>query len=372
MEKLWLNGNLSDNPFPYVLYRIWNSKRTGRLEIKTQKHPKKIDFFNGDVTAFASSWDQRSFAKFLHDEKKISSTSIKKCEKLAQSKQISLFKSITELNALSSLKLWSFLKTFMAFDLFPLFDQQEAEFFFDPTQELNESEILASVSTIKVIKKGIYQMKNQKIIDSQLPAQDQYIHQYPNKSFLNKELNPNEKYLLNLIGDKMKRDQLYQHSEIGQNEVNRLIYLFSCLRIAGPPHKALNHLTQELSKVELNRLLDSFNQKCVCIFKYISKEIGPVALSVLEKCIKDIKPHLPPQLQNIRLSQDGTVHISSTPSTNPGLPGEIKLKLFLNALNEILAAEVLAVKKTLGDDHESRITKNLKNIGKWNSKKTKS
>jgi len=372
MEKVWLNGNFSDSPFPYLLYRIWNYKRTGRLEIKKDTLAKNIDFIEGDIIASASSLDRTSFFSFLQKEKCLPSSSMEKCEKFAKANKISQLKAITELDMIPPSDLWEFLKRFLIDDVLPLFDWAEAEYFFDPAQEVNKSEILTTVSPLKTIRKGIYQMKNQKIINSHIPSSDKYIHTHANKSFLNKELKPNELYLLNVIGDKIKISELYKFSEIGKKETNRLIYLFACLRIASPLHRNTVPITKEISKFELTNILESFNNKCVYIYKYISKEIGPVALSVLEKCIEDTKPHLPSQLQNISISQSGEMNISSSPSTNPSLPGEIKLDDFLAALNEILVSELLTVKKTLGDEHESKVAKNLKNIGKWNTKKTKS
>ncbi len=372
MEKVWLNGNFSDSPFPHLLYRVWNYKKTGHLEIKKDNTSKNIDFYEGDVIANASSLNKMSFFSLLQKEKHLSSSSMKKCEKFAKAKKISQLKTITELNIFSSLELWEFLKRFLIDDVLPLFDWTDADYFFDPAQETDKSEILISIPTLKIIRKGIYQMNDQEIINSHIPSSDKYIQTHANKSFLNTDLKPNEIYLLNIIGDKIKISELYKLSEIGNKETNRLIYLFSCLRIAGPLHKNTISFTKEISKFELSNILNSFNKKCVYIYKYISKEIGPVALSVLEKCIKDIKPHLPLQLQNISLSQNGEVNISSTPSTHPSLPGEIKLDEFLASLNEILVSELLTVKKTLGDEHESKVAKNLKNIGKWNTKKTKS
>ncbi len=372
MEKVWLNGNLSDSPLPHLLYRVWNYKRTGRLEIKKDTTSKKIDFFEGNIIASASSLDKTNFFTFLQKEKHLHSSSMKKCEKFAKVNKISQFKAITELDMLPLFELWEFLKRFLIDDLLPLFDWDDANYFFDPAQETHKSEILISVPTLKIIRKGIYQMKNQKIINSHTPSSDKYIHAYANKSFLNTDLKPNELYLLNIIGDKIKIGELCNLSEIGKKETNRLIYLFQSLRIAGLLHKNTVPVTKEISKFELYSILESFHKKCVYIYKYISKEIGPVALSVLEKCLEDTKPHLPPQLQNISISQGGEVNISSTPSTNPSLPGEIKLDEFLAALNEILVSELLTVKKTLGDEHESKVAKTLKNTGQWNTKKTKS
>lgn len=372
MEKVWLSGNFSDSPLPNLLFRIWKSERTGRFDIKKEKIEKKIHFSEGNIAFNALNLDNKSFFAFLQNEKQLQPSDTKECEKYAKSKKIFPLKAITELNIISSLELWNLLEIFLINETLPLFDWPKAKYFFDPAQEINTSDTLVSVSPLKIIRKGIYQMKNTDIIHSHIPSPEETIHTYPNKSFLTADLNPNERYVFNIIGNKIKISQLYKLCQMGRNEINRILYLFTILRLTGPPHRSLDSMTQELSQVELHNILESFNKKCIYIFKYISKEIGPVALSVLEKCLKDIKTNLPPQLQNINISQDGTININSTPSTNTSLPGEIKLEEFLSALNEILVSELLTVKKTLGDEHESNVAKNLKNIGKWNIKKIKS
>jgi len=372
MEQVWLSGNFSDTPLPKLLYRIWNSKRTGCLVIKKGNTEKKINFSEGDIAVTPSFFENKKFLDFLQARNGIPSSDIKKCEEFAKSKNISPLKSLTELNITSSLKLWGILEIFLIDEMISLFDWPKAKFFFDPAPEIDKSDILISVSPMKVIRKGIYQMTNTDIINTHIPSSEKNIHTYSNKSFYSAELNQNESYVLNLIREKIKMSELYQVCEMGKKEINRLIYLFMCLRMAGPSPKTLDSITQQISQAELRNILESFNKKCTYIFKYISKEIGPVALSVLEKCIKESKTNLPPPLQNISLSQDGKINISSTPSTHPSLPGDIELEEFLDALNEILTSELLSVKKTLGDEHESKVAKNLKNIGKWNIKKIKS
>ncbi|MFW6123719.1 MAG: DUF4388 domain-containing protein [Acidobacteriota bacterium] len=372
MEKVRLSGNFSDSPFPNLLYRIWNSKRTGRLDIKKDRSEKNIHFSEGNIIVRASSFDNQKFFVFLQNQNQFPPSDMKNCVKYAKSKKISLLKALTELNVISSLKLWNFLEAFLVDEILPLFDWSEAKYIFDSAQETNHSDTLISVSTIKIIRKGIYQMKNMDRMQSHTPSSEETIHAYPNKSFLLSELHPNERYVFNIIKDKIKINQLCKLCEMGKNEINKIIYLFTILRIAGPPQKTLDSVAQELSKADLHNILESFNKKCSYIFKYISKEIGPVALSVLEKCLKEIKTNLPPQLQNINISPDGKINIDFTPSTHPSLPGEIKLDEFLSALNEILVSELLTIKKTLGDEHESKVAKNLKNTGKWNIKKTKS
>ena len=127
-----------------------------------------------------------------------------------------------------------------------------------------------------------------------------------------------------------------------------------------------DHISPEIPKSEIYRILELFNEKCSFIFKYISKEIGPVALNILEKCLEDAKPSLSPIFEKARLGPDGRVETNSIRKGGISLSREEFKVQVLNGLNDILVAEVLAVKRTLGNEHESSLVNHLKKIGEWN------
>ena len=125
------------------------------------------------------------------------------------------------------------------------------------------------------------------------------------------------------------------------------------------PNKPL----QEFSVAELQKILDTFNAKCSYIYKSVSKELGPVALNLMEKSIEDIKPHLSQHFQEIRLGIDGKIDRQSVLKFNIIMPDRDTTQLIIKSLDEILAAEILAVKKSLGSEFESTLIKNLETIG---------
>jgi hypothetical protein len=151
---------------------------------------------------------------------------------------------------------------------------------------------------------------------------------------------------------------------LGEKYTKKALFTLFCLGMLGPSLMATpNKPLQEFSVAELQKILDTFNAKCSYIYKSVSKELGPVALNLMEKSIEDIKPHLSQHFQKIRMSPDGKIDLQSVLKSNIILADRETIQLVIKSLNEILAAEILAVKKTLGSEFESTMVKNLEKIG---------
>ncbi len=106
-----------------------------------------------------------------------------------------------------------------------------------------------------------------------------------------------------------------------------------------------------------------FSDRCAYIFRYISKEIGPVATNVLEKALDEVRARLAPPLQSLELRSDGRVELKPFPVAALNAGQSESRRALLDSLTEILVAEVLAVKKTLGNDHEAAVIRGLEKVG---------
>jgi len=123
------------------------------------------------------------------------------------------------------------------------------------------------------------------------------------------------------------------------------------------------NLNSEQSPLEVDEILKCFNDKFYYIYKYLSKELGPVAFNVIEKCWEETKPYLSSLFQEAKVTSNGRLDISPLLKTNLIYTDQkIQLNLIRN-LNELLVAEVLAVRKNLGSEHEDALVKNLEKIG---------
>lgn len=363
MEHIWLRGNLSESPCPYVLQRIWKSRRSGRLKITEEKQEWEVDFSDGNLCIDSRSFDDEALSESLVGMDLLENSLQKRCLQLAQEKKISVATALLELEIVSSAELWDLIEMAVMKKLFPLFDLPRGEFLFDTEALPEKHKVLMFVFTPDFILEGIRQMKNHKIIQKHILPLDKKIQTF-SPPYLNQiHLNPPEKYLYHTIETRPTLKDLLETNLLGEKEGQRVFMSLHCLGLVGPSDiKKQNHIAYEISNAELHKLLESFNNKCSYVFKYISKEIGPAAFSVLEKSLEDIRSHLSPLSQDIRFDTDGKVEVNSILKAASSLPIKAIKKTIIQDLNEILDAEVLAIKKTLGNSHESAVVKNLEKI----------
>lgn len=363
MEENSLQGNIAQIPFPHLLFEIWQKEKSGHLRIQKDRVEKRLSFEKGNIVIERESFPEIDFLKTLVEKKIIGVPEHKKCEDYASQNKTSLLRALIELDIFSASGLWKLIEDFFKADFFSFFDLSKAVFLFNPEPLPRQCPLLSCIQTLPLILEGVRQMRNFELIEAFLPDCTEIL-QILSPYYLNLiSLEPHEKYLLSAL-DNNSLKNIYHSSEIGKKESQKIVFALLSLGLVGASgEKNRNKRLTEFSSAELDKILSAFNDKCSYIYKYISKEIGPVALNVLEKCLDEIKAHLGPLFQKIELSPDGTIEMKSILRTNTTLSNLEKEKNFIRGLNEILAAEVLTVKKTLGNDHERALVKNLEKIG---------
>lgn len=364
MEEIRLQGNLADIPFAQLLFIIWQREKSGCLKIRKDEVKKRLHFERGKIAAEQGSFPEKDFLQTLAEKNLLDSSSLEKHESPSTQKKSNLIKALIENNAFSSSRLWKLMEVYLKTDFFPLFNWPSGEYFFDPEHYPQESEILFSIQTLSFILQGVRRMENYDLVEAHIPPENSVI-QILQPYYLNQiKLEPPEEYLLSLVEKKNDLKAIYESSQLGKKESQKILFgLFSLDIIGFSQQKTKENFHSEVSSVEFGKILDSFNKKCAYIHKYISKEIGPAALNVLGKCMEETKAYLSPLSQKIRLGAGEKTKINSILKANISLLSEEDKKNLLKDLNEILAAEVLAVKKTLGNEHEAALVKNLEKIG---------
>ncbi len=346
-----------------ILFPLWESKNTGHLLLRTKAQQKTIRLKEGDIAIDKGSFDQSSFLRDLAAKKILTPSKVKKYEDQPKKSKRPLLAFLLDSEIFSPAQLWNHMETFAREEFFPFFDQFPIEYSFAAEEELQDSPIFFTIPTLAFLHEGVYQMQNFDIIDAHIPKKTERLQSLSFRYSDSIQLKPFEKYILRILQNQNNLGDIYESSALGLKATKKAIFALLSLGIIGSsalstPNKPL----QEFSAAELHKIFDTFNAKCSYIFKYVSKELGPVALNFLEKSVEDVKPHLSPHFQNIRLNMNGKIELQSVFKSNMILADrEARLKL-IKSLNEILSAEILAVKKTLGNESESILIKNLDKI----------
>lgn len=360
-------GNIAEISVPQLFFQFWQKERSGMLRLQKGNEKKDLYFKEGNVAVERDSFPGREFLKALVKREILKNTQIGKCESYAAQKKISLLKSLVELNILPPTRLWNLIVAFFKANVFPLFDWSQGRYSFDSGDLLPAGRQICSIQTLELILQGVRQMQNHALIESFLPSENEAVQVYSPYYLHLCDLEMHEKYLLNLLHHCPSLKDLYFWSELGKKESQKVLFallVLGLVRTSRPSEdKSKKIPAPGLTPADSGRILEAFNEKCSYIYKYISKELGPIALNVLAKCLEELKPHLSPSFQNLQLNADGKVVWDSAVTVSQSLSAEDHFKKLLKCVDEILAAEVLAVKKTLGNEHEAALVKNLKKIG---------
>lgn len=349
--------------FPQILFSVWQAKITGRILVKNETLEKELAFKNGTLVIEKDMFDEEAFRGYLVGLKILDAPSAKRCEARAKKMNTTLLAAILDCELLSPQPLWNHMEAFSKHNLFPLFDLSPLDSSLISEKAPSDTAILLTVSSLNLIQEGIYRMKNIGLIDSLLPKDEDFQRLAPD--YLDQiHLQPYEKQLINAAGEKNDFQNLLSSGALGENFTKKTLFALFCLGLLGPsPVATPNKPLQEISAAELQKILITFNAKCSYIYKSVSKELGPVALNLMEKSIEDIKPSLSRHFRKIRLGADGKIDLQPVLKANIILSDRETMQTIIKSLNEILSAEILAVKKTLGSEFESALTKSLEKIG---------
>jgi hypothetical protein len=350
--------------FPQILFSVWESKITGSLFLNADTTENTLSFKDGNLVIEKDSIDEKAFLHHLLKKKILDNPSAKKCETQATKKKTTLLAAILNQGILNPQNRWKNLEFFAKQELYPMFDLSPLASSLVSDKIPSDSTIILEIPTLSFIREGIYQMKNTKLIDALIPKEVEDFQRLTPDHVDQIDLEPYEENLLHLVEKKGGLQALVSEGSLGEEYTKKIFLTLFCLGLLGPaPMATPNKPLQEFSIAELQKILDTFNAKCSYIYKSVSKELGPVALNLMEKSIEDIKPHLWQHFQKIRMGVDGKIDLQAVLKSNLILSDRDTIQLIIKSLNEILTAEILAVKKSLGSEFESTLIKNLETIG---------
>ena len=167
-----------------------------------------------------------------------------------------------------------------------------------------------------------------------------------------------EKHILGLVDGERSVLEICQESEIGDNETLKVLYALLSTGILKVKGKKVRTLDQDFVPEDtLYAVVNSFNQMYGYIFRYMVREVGPIAENVLEKYVGGLRDSRKAVFGGVKLQKDGTLDGALIERNLNHTPEDQRRPLLVDGLNELLYAELLAVKRTLGTEHEAKIVR---------------
>jgi hypothetical protein len=350
-----LRGQLSQLPLPDVLEHLRSSKATGILSLVSGGARKALYLKDGRVVFASSNLPNDRLGEILIRDGKITveeyETSIRAIHKGKRQG-----KALVEMGALSPKDLWEGVQYQIREIVYSIFQWDDGSFHFEQSTLPEKERITVDLDITELILVGIRRVDASGSIQSRFPEGMLVLERAsdPPKDLLE----PYEHHVLALIDADRSVLEICKESEIGDNETQKLLYAFLATGILKAKGRKVRTLDQDfVPEDSLYSVLNSFNQMYGYIFKYMVREVGPIAENVLEKYLGALRESRKDVLAGVRLLKDGSLDGVMVERNLNQLPEEERRSRLVDALNELLYAELLAVKRTLGAEHESTIIK---------------
>ncbi len=353
-----LRGTLATLPVPDLLRELQLSEAKGILSL-TSDRVRKALFFNGGKVVFGTSnvSSDRLGEVLLAEGKITREQNDLSLRALSRGKRQG--RVLVEMGALSPDDLWTGVQSQVQEIVLGVFKWGEGQFHFEESPLPEKERITVDLDVTALVLEGLRRLDAGGWVRVRHPDGHLVLEQGPTSA--EGLLRPFEEHVLGLIDGERSVIEICHESEVGDNQTLKLLYAFLVTGIARSKGLKVQTLDQDFVPADTTySVLESFNQMYRFIFTYMVKEVGPIAENVLAKYLGTVRETRPEVLADVELRSDGAVDDGTIERNVGRLPEEERRERLVGALNELLYAELLAVKRTLGEEHEGTIIRALR------------
>lgn len=365
MDDWFVSEEFARAPFVRVLAELWRQGLSGSLYAKAGGVPKCLSFERGALVLDSVSFEEKDFLRYLLTSGAADLIALARVEERAQRTDGSSLRALVETSVLAPERLWELLERFAREEALALIAEGGAEREFHSRSGPPARVYVEAIDVPGLILEGVRRMSDDAALAAALPAPNETVRLLPTSSAGAFRLSRVERYVLGLIEPPKPLSEIAAASDAGEAATRRALLAALLLGLAGTsgPKPRTAKLGADLSLAGMDRLLGLFNAKCAFIFKHVSKEVGPVAFPLVGKAFDEIRGRLDPAFQAAELKPDGRFELRSLLPVKANIVGDECRRSMLRSMDEILAAEVLLVKRTLGPEQEAALVRSLEKVG---------
>src|SRR5262245_55956659 len=353
-----LRGQLTQLPLPDILEYLRLSRSTGILSLVAGGARKALYVRDGRVVFASSNLPNDRLGELLIRDGKITVEEYEASIR-ALSKGKRQGKVLVEMGALTPKDLWEGVQLQVKEIVYSIFPWEEGTFHFEETTLPEKERITVDLDIVDLILVGLRRVPTTGSIQAPYPEADLVLETMAGAG--GPTLEPYEHHVRELIDAERSVLDICRESEIGDNETLKVLYTLLASGLARVKGKKVRPLDQDFVPQDtLVTVLDSFNQMYGYIFRYMVREVGPIAENVLEKYLGGLRESRKDVFAAAKLQKDGSLDGAVLEKNLNRFPEEQRRSLLVDGLNELLYAELLAVKRTLGAEHDATIIKVLR------------
>lgn len=354
-----LEGQLADVGLPEILRHLRESEATGILTVVAGGARKSVYLRGGRVVFATSNLPNDRLGEILLREGKITVEEYEESIR-AISKGKRQGKVLVEMGALKPKDLWEGVQFQVKEIVYSVFEWGNGQFHFEESTLPEKERITVDLDVRGLVLAGLRRVDASGPIREQYPERTVVLENVATES--GDGLEAYERHVRSLVDGEASVNDVCRESEIGDAETLKVLYALLSTGLVRTRGRKVITLDQDFIQDEdtLFSLVDSFNQKYAHIFRHMVREVGPIAENVLEKYLGTLRDARKDVFEGITLGKEGTLDAAALERNLERYPEPQRRAALVDSLNELLYAELLAVKRTLGAEHEAAIIKALK------------
>jgi hypothetical protein len=353
-----LRGTLARLPLPDLLRELQAAEATGILSLSAGGARKALYFKGGRVVFATSNLPSDRLGEVLLREGKITreqnDSSLKALAAGRRQGRV-----LVEAGALTPEELWAAVQAQVREIVFSVFQWDEGQFHFEESVRPEKERITVDLDVPSLVIEGVRQMDPQGQVRAHHPDGLLVVERAdPPPPGL---LHPWEEHVLDLVDGERSVVEICHESEAGEGQTLKALYAFLCTGIVRGKGRKVRALDQDFVPEDTTlAVLDSFNRMFRHVLAYMVKEVGPIAENVVAKYLNTVRESRKEVLEDVPMAKDGALDEAAVERNLNRLPEDQRRAVLVDALNELLYAELYAVKRTLGADHETALVRVLR------------
>lgn len=241
-----------------------------------------------------------------------------------------------------------------------LFEWTTGEFAFVEGEQVPDAALEVDLPILDLIAAGIRGLRTPSLFAARLPS-DRWVFApiaEPDRKAI-VALEPHEDLILRLVDGTRDIGRIASLAEFPDLEARRVLFLLSSIGYLKMRPPGGDDLEDAPPSEEIDELLGRYNAMYGRVHEHLMREVGPISTDLLIKSLREIEAVHPLLFGGATLGGDGTLDGVQVRDNLGGVEGRLRRDLLVRGLNELLYAELLIVRQTLGSEHEGRLLKDF-------------
>jgi hypothetical protein len=354
------SGRLKALSISDVLEFLRVLSRRGVLVLKDSEREVCLQVRDGRIAAATSNEEDGDLAGFLLRQGKLSKEQRETVLERERNGERTA-RVLIEAGILTPKSLWDALRRQAQRIVGDVFEWDAGEFQFREGAEIPGAGMDLGLPILELVGEGIRSVRNTALFSERMPSEGSVFEAITLAEGAGAlPLEPHERYVLSLIDGQRSLAEVVRTSEIGRAETLRVVFL---LFSSGYLKMRAFQAEERTSDDRTLPLVRSYNEMFAYLYRYLVKEVGPIGEAILSRYLLDQIRQRPDLLTSQKLGRDGTLDERLIAKSARGGRGASAEEGLVDGLNELLYAELLAIRRTLGPQHEGRAVQGLRELG---------